>query len=97
MSKFQKSDDGKVVDGSVLVYLDPPAGDGSDGAGEGSEGAGEGSEASGAAGGQKLRGANARKAAVKEAQVAQAGALEAAAGQGVPFCQRCEPPAAGKK
>jgi hypothetical protein len=68
MRKFQKSDDGNVVDGAIVVWLGSSASD-------------KDPRPAGSA------------AAKKKAAKAQAATLASAAESGVPFCQRCDPPA----
>ncbi|HEX4382845.1 MAG TPA: hypothetical protein VH083_07845 [Myxococcales bacterium] len=73
MNKFQKSDDGNVVDGAIVVWM-------------GSSGPDEEEPAPAAVS------AATKNTAAKE----QAAALASAAESGVPFCQRCDPPAAAR-
>jgi hypothetical protein len=80
VAKFQKSDDGKVIDGAIVVWIDPAtaAVSNDDSAAPGHSAAAPGSAS--------------KAAAMKAASKAQAAALVAAAKSGVPVCQRCDPP-----
>jgi hypothetical protein len=78
MSKFQPADDGKVIDGKTVVYIQGPGAAKEGGPGGKATKSGEAAALGGGA------------AAKKELAQAVADTMAAAAKDGVPFCEECE-------
>lgn len=86
MPQYTKADDGKVVDGRIIVWIEGRTGGDGDAAGLGKAAAGAPGSA-GAARRESQRKAAARR---QETAVAAAATLQAASAGGVPFCEECD-------
>lgn len=86
MPKYLPSDDGKVIDGKTIVFINLPGAAGPAGSADAGAKAADGTSSTSTVAAGK-RPTPAEKEAVAGAQAA---ALTSAAKDGVPFCEECE-------